>query len=540
MEATGFFIDNEKALFSPDDILLNGEEYVKDKMSEDMQEVDRRLGDLETGSIDPLYMATLHTANDTIYRGDCIVFYGGVNGIVDFGYDASLTSLLSFLSSKNVTKLDFIIITHYHSDHCTLDPAAAFANLANSGIDLSDCKIFLPHKGIKWDKFVPIGDDTSRSPLMKRESDTIQELTVQSLPYIYPCNEEKFKLSKYAWITFYNTAFSNETDDYLEQYGSEMYTDYYSETLNEDGIDSGVTTYNNFSLVAKLEYLGTKYLLTGDIHDKAQANIVKYIDGCDVYKMEHHGLNVLADEKWQTKFSPSFVMVCQYSTTYNTPAVLRPRIKNYCSKGAISMLNSETDCIVKLDNGKLSVENGEPFDLSDHLVNGGVLVSGVDLNAVMETGDYYCLSNTIAATLGNCPTDKAFRLSVDNDRGIDQNVNYRKQLVSPINKSIVYSRNFVDSEWRPWQKFSPYDYVSFNSESITFAPGNNSITFNANFPPINGYERTIVHVHPVASGLVCTKAITDGDSGSVAMYVWNLTNASITTQINVVGMYLSH
>ena len=64
--------------------------------------------------------------------GDCFLISGTVNGIIDLGNEPTCYSLIRKIRERNITKIDFVVLSHYHLDHVTSNFAAALGNLIPS------------------------------------------------------------------------------------------------------------------------------------------------------------------------------------------------------------------------------------------------------------------------------------------------------------------------------------------------------------------------------------------------------------------------
>lgn len=75
---------------------------------------------------------------------------------------------------------------------------------------------------------------------------------------------------------------------------------------------------------------------------------------------------------------------------------------------------------------------------------------GVDLNTLTVPGFYYCPLNDIAGSLLNCPTERAFGMTITRTSGINQEI-----------KPFYYgdefrlSRNYYEGVWGTWKKYLP-------------------------------------------------------------------------------------
>lgn len=377
--------------------------------------------------------------SSTTGLGDCTVFHGDVNGIVDLGADPGVPDLLAFLTENGITSIDFVIISHYHGDHVTSNFQAAINALVNGGIDFSECTFYLPHRGIDWSRFVGTDNQSARETLVK------SALAGHGFTAVEPTNGQVITLTPYTSITFWNIG---------------DYEDYYSCFVDGRGGVTDYTIYNNFSMIAIIDHCGAAFLMSGDVHELAQSKNYQHIEKCDVYKVEHHGVNSLIDADWQARIIPEFAVVEQYAKdSYNTIDRLMSPIRKYCDRGAKLLFNGSGITTIQSNGGVLSQKSGGCFDLSmaASLCGGKPIIANTDLNSITEIGEYYCKQNTTVATLLHCPVTHAFRLTVENPRGVDSgNTIYRTQKLTAIADGTEYRRfatvadgTSVFSDWTP-------------------------------------------------------------------------------------------
>lgn len=474
--------------------------------------------------------------------GDCTVFYGDVNGIVDFGTDPNVPDLLSFLTTNSITKIDFVIISHYHADHITSNFATALGTLVNGDIDFSECVFYLPHKGINWSRFTGSDNQSAKETAVKNA------LTNNNFTYVEPNNGQTVTLTPYSSISFYNIG---------------DYDEYYDCYVDGRGGATNFTIYNNFSMISVLNHCGSIFVLTGDIHELAQSKNYQYIERCDVYKVEHHGANSLADATWMARIIPQFIVVEQaLKNAYNTVEKLVSPIRKYCDRGAKLLFTGSGTSTIQSKGGMLFQKTGGCFDLSlNASLGGGIpIYKNSDLNDYTEIGEYYCLLNNTVATLSNCPTTSAFRLVVENPRGADSGSTlYRLQRMNVIVSNTEYRRyvTITDgvatfSDWTPELiELTPYAggekyftgtnvrvikngslcLVRIEGTCVAATSGWETIYYGA---PKAGKGQTLPANLLTNSGTLIRARVTSGGSLQVSIPA-----ASVNTMIGTTFMYIS-
>jgi len=334
---------------------------------------------------------------------DCTVINSNKNVIIDLGYETTAASLLNFLHSNNINKIDYIIISHFHDDHVGGTNAAGLsALLSDNSIDFSSCQAILPHKDIDYTEFLP----SANTVIPALENQIISILTSHGISYSYPENEDSITLDTNENLTFYNI-------------GSDFYNDYYTNTTDAYGVIQDYTNYNNFSMVVKYSFWNTTSWFTADIEKPAQNNISDYIDSCDLLKIEHHALNLSSDQKYLNQLQPKYGVVCNREyiendqDIENSPtiyAILSKKAKLYSTRNNINPtfhLTHDDILNPQATNDTLGV-------VGTSTTGGQQIPMNADLDDYIISGTYFSQSSGFSASFSNCPINYAgFRLDVN-------------------------------------------------------------------------------------------------------------------------------
>lgn len=281
--------------------------------------------------------------------GDCTLITGEVTGLIDLGADPTLERVRgkiwekgtrTLVGSDEKVKLDFVVLTHYHADHVTSDIASAINSLStDSRIDLSSCVFYLPHNrldltytgsGETWEAenygFRIYTDENTgiKYPRIKQIRDR-QTACENKLTEYYGSSATTHIIKPVASnddplnTTWEETAVEKVFNDHLKlsflNVNPDNYLDYYPYTgSNQNWADHG-TDYNAFSMLTILEHYNHKFVFTGDMVMPAQEKYVDWITDCDVYKVEHHGLEYNTSDKWLNALNPRYAVICKYSDT---------------------------------------------------------------------------------------------------------------------------------------------------------------------------------------------------------------------------------
>ena len=200
-------------------------------------------------------------------QGDSeLVCCNGEYMLIDAGEPDASDAVLEYLDRHGIDKLDYLVCTHGHSDHCGgLD--AVVESLEVETVFTS-----------------PYADD---SPSYEIFTDAVYdaglELTVPVLGESYRLGEASF-------------SFIGPLEDYDNQ--------------------------NDDSLVMRLEYGDTSFLFTGDMTSKAEKDLIN--DGadlrCDVLKVGHHGSSGSSCYQFLYEAQPGIgVISCEKGNSYGHP-----------------------------------------------------------------------------------------------------------------------------------------------------------------------------------------------------------------------------
>lgn len=205
--------------------------------------------------------------------GDCMVLKtkNGITILCDTGSSSRWNEVDTFLS-KNVDKLDYIIITHYHGDHV--------GNLEN---------ILKKYKTDNCIAILPCEPDFSKMNVNGTEFKNATQNTYDicddyGVVRKIPSEGEVLEIDDIK-LKFMNCSL-------------DIFTNYYNEV--SEFAKNNETDYNNFSLVFEVIHNKNKILFTGDINIKAQETLMPYVQKYNLLKCQHHSVD--------TFFYPPFML----------------------------------------------------------------------------------------------------------------------------------------------------------------------------------------------------------------------------------------
>ena len=196
--------------------------------------------------------------------GDCsvVVTKNGKVIMIDTGASHSYSLIKQELINNNITKIDYVIISHYHVDHCQ-----NLGSLIND-FDMTTTKYYLCKH---TDKFV-YGETTFLSLITDKEK-------------VYPNNGDILQVDELKF-TFYNC--------------SQEDIDYYNSLSNPN--------YNDYSMVCYCENEKYTVFFAGDICSTAQGRINDkgFVKKCDLLKIEHHGCDMSVNHDYVKILKPTY------------------------------------------------------------------------------------------------------------------------------------------------------------------------------------------------------------------------------------------
>lgn len=176
--------------------------------------------------------------------------------MIDTGHETSADYIMDCLSDNDVEHIDYVVISHYHADHCGNIDRLIYANL------IDDTTIFyLSRKPINNPRLTNYSESYADS--------IISQIAALGARIIYPNNGDSFNVDD---VTIY--MYNNSLED----------VQYY---------DANTIEYNDYSIVTYLESGDFRAGFMGDIAQHAQARIYSsnYAKKCEIATVPHHGVD---------------------------------------------------------------------------------------------------------------------------------------------------------------------------------------------------------------------------------------------------------
>lgn len=195
-------------------------------------------------------------------QGDCaLIKTSDKNVLIDCGEDSEAANVISYLKSFGVTKLDYVIATHPHSDHM----GGMYRIL--SSFDVGE--VIIPEVSENL---------TPTTEYYEKFLDVIEERNIGAF---FAIQGQKFQLCE------------GTTLEILGPLGSD-YDD-----------------LNNFSVVAKLTSGNYSFLFTGDMETASEEKLMEYWINvrADVLKVAHHGSSSSSSTAFLKRISPEYAVI---------------------------------------------------------------------------------------------------------------------------------------------------------------------------------------------------------------------------------------
>ncbi len=203
-------------------------------------------------------------------QGDCsLIISDGQTALIDAGEAEYGDKVVSYLNSQGIKKLDYVIVTHPHSDHM-----GGIATVLES-FDVG--KVIVP-----------------------KVSDEMTPTTKTYKVFLQTVQNEGLKLTQAKVGDVYN----------LGEASFELLAP------NSDYKD-----LNNYSIVSLLTYGENKFLFMGDAESKSEKEMLEknLLTKVDVLKVGHHGSSTSSKKKFLEVVSPDYAVILCGDNSYNHP-----------------------------------------------------------------------------------------------------------------------------------------------------------------------------------------------------------------------------
>lgn len=195
-------------------------------------------------------------------QGDCVLIKTpDKNVLIDCGEESESDYVISYLKDFDVERLDYVIITHPHSDHM-----GGMAHIL-SAFDIGE--VMMPK----------VSDDLI--PISYFYEDTLDIIEEKGIAAFFTMQGQKFELCEGTSLEILGPV----SDDF--------------------------DNLNDFSVVAKLVSGNYSFLFTGDMENAAEKDLMDYWINvsADILKVAHHGSSTSTSYAFLKRIAPTYAVI---------------------------------------------------------------------------------------------------------------------------------------------------------------------------------------------------------------------------------------
>lgn len=238
--------------------------------------------------------------------------------LIDAGTNASTTSLVNYLKSQKVSKIDYLVLTHPHEDHI------GGADVVIKDFDIVN--IYMPKTTATTNTF----------------EDVVNAIKAKGLKASQPAPGTSFTLGAASFTIL--------------------------GPINPDPDD-----LNTYSIVLKLTYGRNSFLFTGDAQTSNEKDMIDagYDISAEVLKVGHHGSNTSTSQDFLDAVNPkNAVISCAIGNDYGHPH--QDTMDKLAAKNIPVYRTDECGTIVATSDGSRISFNVKPGDYNNGDVESGV------------------------------------------------------------------------------------------------------------------------------------------------------------------------
>ena len=335
-----------------------------DANTEDIATLEGQMGGTSTSGLKELIDGVSDTLLEVIeYDGSIgarndactLVKSSGFTALCDTGsvVDASLINAWLTGQIGAGSKLDLLVLTHYHNDH-----ASNYASILENWCD---------DNTVIWEQMAPSSSNDEYSQYSSMHASVVSACSTLGLQSpVVPLNGHAYSFGDMG-VTAYNTSGAN-----VSAYDTQSWA-------NNGNYQTRTSSLNNYSLIVRFDYKGSSYLETADVECMAQRFNAQYMSPVTLMRVPHHLVNKMGYEEFFDRCSPSLYIVSDNVHDTESPDVADWRASymwRYLAYNQIAtnvMINETSDVYIAMRNGVIMDARGEFID-KDY--NPGASVTG--------------------------------------------------------------------------------------------------------------------------------------------------------------------
>lgn len=316
----------------------------------------------------------------TLKTGDMsLLTCGGKSLMIDTHHAEEYDILKGLLEEKEITHLDYVVITHYHADHY-----GNFENLFTDGYIDKETQLFMPAETTTFGTVINEGYEEIKNFCIHHE-----------LQYFVPTEKEVYELGPDWIISFFNC--DADIMDNLPEYSS------------KDG--------NDTSMVAFVQYKNTKMLFTAD----ARPEVLKrcydndfHVEKINFYKIEHHGINTGTAGQYLTALNPDYAVQSGGLTAFSLGEYSRGQtteiLKGYGCK--VFPTFQQTDYITLSSYGdNIFTEEGRAGSYTEAVIERNIYVDA-DYDGLQQDGTMAHPFKSISQAISDTHYDQYYHTNI--------------------------------------------------------------------------------------------------------------------------------
>lgn len=259
-----------------------------------------------------IFMPVSSDIDTNTASGDCTVIktVTGKVIMIDTGATHSYDLIKAELDANGITKIDYLIISHFHGDH-----TSNIVNLDND-FDFTDATFYLQ-------KHTNVPSDIT----VNSETEVLQVAALNNCTVVRPDSGDDVTIDDIT-ITFFNCSASDIT-----------------------WLENNSTSLNDYSMCCYVDCGNNTLLFTGDLGLKGSQHCYDsgYLRKCDVVKIPHHGLTYGGGNPsdFNLAINPTYG-ICSVSQAY---------------LDSVSLPNSESNVALQANGTKLFATYDEPIEV---------------------------------------------------------------------------------------------------------------------------------------------------------------------------------